>query len=247
MSDETYREQLDRLVAAMTVANQESLVANDLAESKTSRVKMFVDGNLEKRFDKLTRGIAFLEDAFDDLENLVLRFMREVPLAAYDTGASDAERLLSWIIDSCPITPEQRDHIACQRARHAVEDLGRIHRLKHTRFQELCSLSEQLVAELGHNPDLRVFLNPIHYWTEFETQVLLDEDAETPANVLFYAVNSDVSTAILEPEGQALLRELQDIQPCTLDVWSITSNEATREDLIELCRDMSEMGLIAFG
>jgi hypothetical protein len=187
---------------------------------------------------------AFDPEPFDDL---LVSYLRSVPLAAYDTGTSDAERFLEWLSRERALSPVELDHVACQRARHAVEALARRHRLAHVRFQELCSLAAELAGTLLANRDLFVYLNPIRVWTRFATPALLDAGAAPPADVLFFPRGTQMTTAVLEPPGRQRLRELEEYAPCTLEQWSVLSGEADREELADLCRDLAEMGLAAFG
>lgn len=248
VSQQTYREQLARLVQHMTVPHRQEAVAGDLAAgSDASRVKMFVEGNLEKRLEKLESQLEFVAEAFDDFESLIIRYMRDCRLAAYDTGTSDGERMLTWLAETQTLTPEQLDYVACQRARHAVEQLARKNRLRHVGFQDLYTLAERTSQELGCNERLRVYLNPIRKWSRFVTGILLDDEATLPADVLFFPVGEEVSTAVLELEGQVLINELTDFQPCTLAEWAALSQQAGTDELIETCRDLSAMGLVAFG
>jgi hypothetical protein len=248
MSTETYRDQLSRLVHVMTVANHEDAMANDLAEiSAPSRIKMFVDGNLEKRMEKLDSQLGFVADAFDDFEFLIGQYVRQSRLASYDTGTSDGEHMLIWLGESQSLTPDQRDYVTCQRARHAVEGIARKNRLKHVRFQELFTLKDRTIEEVGRDDRLRIYLNPIREWSRFITEVLLDDGAELPADVLFFPLGEEVNTAVMELEGQALLNELADFQPCTINEWFALGQQADRDELIETSRDLAEMGLVAFG
>ncbi len=248
MSHETYRQQLVHLVRAMCVPNCESDVSADLSgTSAASRVKMFVDGNLEKRFEKVQKQLEFVAEGFDQFDDLIVEYIRACPSAAYDSGASDGERMLVWLTETCAPTDEQLDYIECQRARHTIEDLARKNRLKHVRFQELYSLTEQYAEELSANRQLRVYLNPIRTWAQFISSALLDDETLPPANVLFFAVRDEVTTAVLELEGQALINELSDYQPCTLDEWAALSSQTDRDELVEMCHDLADMGLVAFG
>ena len=117
-------------------------------------MKIFVDGNLEKRFEKLQAQLEFVADGFDRFDDLIADYIRARPSAAYDTGISDGERMLVWLtetkglsqnptdarnvrgdsnqrrgfrIDTKTLSPEQLDYIACQRARHAIEETARQH------------------------------------------------------------------------------------------------------------------------
>jgi hypothetical protein len=248
MSQETYKQQLIRLVQAMSMANKEAAVSRDLSpHSAPSRVKMFVDGNLEKRLEKLQKQLEFVADAFDDFDELIVHYIRALPLAAYDSGTSDGERMLVWLSEIRRLAPEQQDAVACQRARHAIENLARKNRLKHVRFHERYSLVSRWLGELETNQDLQIHLNPIRTWTRFVSAALLDDDTPPPANVLFFAVGSEVSTAVLELEGQALINELADYEPCTLSQWAALTQLADRDELVSLSRDLADMGLVAFG
>lgn len=248
MSTDLYREQLTGLARAMALPNQENEVAAALAEQFTTKhVRLFVEGNLEKRIEKLTKQLSFVAETFSDFERLVMDYIRATPLAAYDTGTSDGESMLAWLERTQSLTPEQQDYITCQRARHAVEELARTRRLQYVEFQERYSLVETFLEELETNSSLRVFLNPIRVWTTFQTTTLLDEGAGAPANVLFFAVSGEVATALLELEGQALVNELADYQPCTIGEWSAASAFGSVEDLTGFVRELAQMGLASLG
>ncbi len=248
MSRETYRRQLARLVSAMSLPNREAGVNEDLNKPSTpERVKMFVDGNLDKRFEKLQIQLKFVAEGFDGFDDLIVEFLRARPLASYDTAASDGERMLVWLAETKSLTLEQLDHVACQRARHAVEELARKHRLPHVRFQELASLAEVYRDQLATDERLKIHLNPVRTWARFVSPALLEDETAPPANVLFFPVREEIATAVLELEGQALVNELADFQPCTLAEWSALSVQADRDELLELSRDLAAMGLVAFG
>ena len=248
MGEETYREQIGRLIGAMSLPNREALLQRDLAtESPLSRVKMFVDGNLDKRLDKVQRQLEFVAEVFDDFDRLLVEYIQSRPLAAYDTGASDGQRMLTWLAETKSLDGKQQDYVTCQQARHTVENLARKNRLKHVRFQELASLAQQHCAELETNRSLRVYINPIRTWARFVSSELLEGQTEPPVDVLFFAARDQVASCVLELEGQALINELADFQPCRLDDWSDWSSLADRQQLVELCHDLAQMGLIAFG
>jgi hypothetical protein len=208
---------------------------------------MFVDGNLEKRREKLEVQLAFVADAFKDFEQRIVDFIRSEPLAAFGSAVSDGEAMLCWLSATVDLSPVQRDYVTCQRARHAIEEIARKNRIAYVRFQELSSIVYQFVPQLDSHDELRILLNPIRTWVTFETAELLDEDVQPPSNVLCFATGGDIATAALELEGQALLNELVDYQPCTLAEWATVSTWADRDELNEFCRDLAEMGLVAIG
>lgn len=248
MSNQLYRRQLRQLAQAMAVPNRQCDVSAALAEHFTAeQVKLFVDGNLDKRVEKLTKQLSFVTEACEDFATLLMEFMRDNPLTAYDTGTTDGERMLAWLQQAKRLSAEQRDYVACQRARHAIEELARSRRLQHVTFQERYSLVDTFLEELETNHSLRIFLNPIRTWTRFHTRSLLNGEADPPANVLFFAVGGDVATAIFELEGQALINELADYQPCALLEWTTETTFHDREDLADFVRDLAGMGLVSLG
>lgn len=246
MAPETYRQQLARVARAMTEANHEAAVANDLSpQSRTAGVKIFVDGNLEKRFEKIQQQLAFVAAGFDQFDELIREYVRGCRSGPYDTGLTDSGRMLDWLATGRSLSPAQQDYIACQRARHAVEELARRQRLQHVRFQKLRSQSQSWLPERDLAEGLCLHLNPIREWAQFVSTELLDDEAQPPANVLFFADGNEVSTAVLELEGQALVNELADYQPCTLQEWMALSPHRDRDELAETCSDLAEMGLVA--
>ena len=93
---------------------------------------------------------------------------------------------------------------------------------------------------------MRASLNPVRAWSRFTTTALLDDDATLPADVLFFAARDEIRTAVLDLHGRELVEELAACGPCTLDDWAGRSQHADREELVTLCRDLAEMGLVAF-
>lgn len=246
MTTSTYQQQLRHLIRSMSMPNRESRVAGSLASVSTpDRVKLFVDGNLEKRLDKLQAQLSFVAEIFTDFDDLIVEFIRAEPLAAFGSAVSDGDAMLRWLLSNKEVTPEQRDYISCQQARHAIEEIARSNRTSYLRFQELASVAGALLPQLGTDPNLRIALNPTRAWATFETSSLLDDGVEAPANVLFFATRGEIATAALELEGQALLNELIDYQPCTLTDWSRVSAWGDRNELLAFCHDLVEIGLIA--
>ena len=246
-TDEAYAEQIRRCARALSIAKNDH-VAGTLAKGHTlDMLKMFTDGNLDKRYQKLVDECESLNDAFHDLDEVIVEYVKTVPLAAYDTGCSDAANFLRYLEFRRPLTPEQEDRAACQKGRYALESLAMEHRLEHVRFQEMSGLVDSLAAEWGSNPDLWVHLNPLRVWAEFKTNVLLDEDDDTPATVLFFPVLDDIRTAVLDEDGIAVVRMLETRGRVRLDdpAWEKTGLD--REERIEICRDLAEIGLAAFG
>ena len=198
---ENYRDQIQRCAQTMALGHVEEVRPFLDVGTTAEQVKLFTEGNLDKRSGKVLDQVELLKAAFDRLDDLVDEYILEVPLAAYDTGCSDGDRFLHWLMLTQPISPEQQDYVTCQLARHEVERIARSNRLGHLRFQELHSLTACLTDDLGANPRLRVHLNPIRTWTAFQTAVLLGEGVMAPAEVVFFASGSQIRTSVLEASG----------------------------------------------
>lgn len=244
----TYRDELRRWVPALAGFQGTTGLCDALAAgSSPIGLKLFAEGNLKKRREALQAQLDFVAAAFDDFEDRVSAYIRSVPPVAYDVTTSDGERFLSWLERTGALTPQQRDYVSCQRARLAVEAAACADRPGHRRFQELWSLTPKLAAELDTAPGLQAHLNPIRAWSRFTTTALLDDDATLPADVLFFAAGEEIRTAALDPHGRALVEELASCSPRTLEEWAGRSQHADRRELVDLCRELAEMGLVAIG
>ena len=242
-----YRDQLDRLAMAMSLPNREQDVAGDLCPGMPAgRVKMFVDGNLDKRVDKLTGEMEFVRPAFDDIDELIIEYIRSEPLASLATSSSDAERMAQRLLQTRQLTAIQKDYLVCQQARHQVEQLARAQRLEHVQFQDLCSLRKQFIGSLETDPTLRLCINPLRVWKRFETAEFLDGESP-PADVVFFADGPEIATAVIEPMGRALLKELASLAPCAVDSWIAVSEHGDRDDIFGLVPPLTELGLVALG
>jgi hypothetical protein len=242
-----YAEQLTRYARALATA-QNAMVFDDLEEGEhQTGLGIFVSANVSKRLDRLRLRLQYLAENLDDRDALLTAFVREVPLTPYSTLSGDADHFLGWLEGYRELTPEQRDHVACQHAHFAVEAIGRNNRLGHVRFQELLSVAHQLAPELETDLGLRIYLNPIRAWSRLVTKAMLDEETSPPVDALFYAVRDEVKTAVLDPVGRALVDELSSHGPCSLDDWANLTEHADFAELVGFCCDLCERGIVAFG
>jgi hypothetical protein len=211
------------------------------------RPRIFSIGSHAQRLRKLHEACALLADGMDDLEELIVEYVREVPLSARDTGRTDAERFLNWLDNHETLSAERRDYVRCQQSRNVVEFVAVMRRLSHVRFQELLSMNEQLLGELETNPGLVVHLNPIHVWSRFETRALLEDEDSVPASVLFFPVGSEIRTVAIEPEAEELIQTLERAGAMRVKdlkkLWPKEEHAMLRELLTEL----AEMGVVALG
>lgn len=243
---DAYRQQLDKYAEALSIAQNDKVLDDLKAGNTADMLKMFTDGNLDKRFNKVKDQIEFVAEFFDEeeLEEQVVKYVKTFPLLAYDTGISDGERFLDWLPDQMELTEEQKDAIRCQQARHKIEDVARENRLAHVAFQGQLTVAETLAEEFGDNENLRIQVNPICVRTTFKTTTLLGDDAEVPAVVQFYPVKNDIRTALLEDDGLELIDVLHDRGPVTLEeLQTAMTFKMSREELLELCLELVDMKL----
>lgn len=242
-----YRQQIAHCAQALALAQHHSVQRFVVGPAASEQIKMFTDGNLDKRYMKLLDHFDEMAQEFEAFDELVERYVRCVPLAAYDSGASDSQRFLDWLCGTRRLNERQRDHVACQRSRYAIEVGADCHRLAHVRFQELLSTVEALSPQLEIDSSVWIHLNPIHAWGVFRTRTLLDDESELPATVLFYPVMGAIHTAVLDPFAEFIVRELEARGPARFNELSPAPLETTRAQLLQLCRDLADVGIVAFG
>ncbi|MBL8848431.1 MAG: hypothetical protein JNG89_02055 [Planctomycetaceae bacterium] len=244
---DAYREQLRHYAQTMAVGDNRAASAGLLAGHSPSRVAMFTDGNLYKRYEKLQSACEVLADGLDELNDYIKEYIKIVPLSAYDTNTTDGERFLIWLDEKKDLTDEQRDYVRCQRGRHAIEFVALKQRLAHIRFQELLSMNDRLLPELETNPRLAIHLNPIHVWSRFETGALLDDADGGGATVMFFPVGEDIRTAVIEGDCESLIHLLEQQGVMRLKDLRKLYPHDSQSELPGLIRDLAEMGMVALG
>lgn len=240
---ETYKEQVQRLACALGRAEYQSIGGELQCGSSINRVKLFVEGNWEKRFEKLSDQLEFVAEAFDDFEHMIEVYVRSQPLGPYDSAVNDAEKMLLWLLDKRPLSPVQRDYVLCQRARHAVEELARCHRKGHVAFQRLRRTQPADVQQIDFGGTV-LHVNPIRANATFVSRALLDSASDPPTEVLFFPDGHEIVTAVLEPDALRALLTLATIEPCTLAEWADQMGIDPRS-LSETAVELLEVGLLA--
>ena len=243
-----YRRQLD--------ACAESLARAQLAGATTylghrctaENLKMFTDGNMDKRFLKLSDELELSSDTLDELDDLIAEYVKAVPMVAYDTGPIDAERFLRWLPGHRALSDEQRDVVNCQRCRHRVEFLARRNRLQHVRFQELLSADTSTLDRRNTRQRIWIHRNPISVVSRWRTTKLLGQapDVKLPATVVFYPVGDDIRTALLEDDGCLIFATLR--ATTRLSLQSLLKEiGGDPKFIMESLWDLNEVALLAFG
>jgi len=244
LSDNEPEKIMEEVAAAFAVGDL-AAVRSALAHGFDDRHSaLFGENLLEKRTGKLEAELAFLADAMD-LNSLVSRYVRTVPMAPYESG--DELRFLRWIWHNEILTPVQKDFIRWQAARCRVDRAARPRPVEHRRFQELLSVSSELAGLVGHNANLRLVVNPALARTRLRTGELLPDDVPPPADIVLVCVGDDVRTVLLEKAACSALRRLAGSGSRDVRVrdW-LRGRVGGRRVASGILRTLSSEGLIAF-
>ena len=242
-----YRALIGRWARALSTGDHDIVAPFVTDEAALARLKMFTDGNFEKRFLKIRDQVEDLLEVFDELETSIEDYIRSRPLAAYDTGPGDSSTFLYWLVETSSPSAEQLDYITCQKCRTELDGLAERNRAGHGRFQELRSQNDTLLNELDSNPQIWIHLNPIRAAATFQTRALLDDEADLPAEVLFYPVGNEIRTAVLEREALTVVRSLWRSSPQHLNELADSINGVSRDEIRETVSDFMEIGLASLG
>ena len=147
-----------------------------------------------------------------------------------------------------------------QKLRNVVRRSPRV----AARFADLLHGSSPYLSMLERQPSLRVTLNPIRAWLHEASRPIgsVAESAggsaacgnEPPpgADVVLFAVGEEVRTYAATMPERALLHQLAEIGPATLDAWLAHDSAlgrlgVTRCELVALVRATTAAGLTAVG
>jgi len=243
-----YRDMIEKVARAIAENRTDDVVPYLNPKFQAKHVEMFVDGNYDKRIDVLIRLMPFVseDEDFENFEDLAIEFADSKPVKAYEGSSEECDAMLEWLEQTQNLTPEQEDTIACQRARYQVEYLARDHRGEHIRFQELVTVADELLPQLGEGDALTIHVNPVRCWSYLRSSKYLEEGEQPPVSALYYADDDEVRTAMFEPAGQNLIERLCDIAPCKFDRWAVIADDVERDELVEFAKGLTALRLIAF-
>jgi hypothetical protein len=240
---EEYREQLRQLTEAMSITRNE---VPKVEVDSQFQLDVFAEENYDKRLDKLQMQLEFVQDAFENLHELFEAYTLEQLMKPYDRQMSDGAAFIDWLTGRSKLNRKQKDYLAVARARLQIQDIARLHRRSHVRFQELYSIAQQMLPDLETNDRLRLYLNPIRTRAKLLTDSFL-EGEKPPVEAVFFAHGYDIRTAILGKHGLALLEELAQHVPATIESLAAVSVLADHEEMMQFARQLVELGLAALG
>ena len=149
----------------------------------------------------------------------------------------------------CHLLPAHPEAVLAERARLKIEQLVEERVDRVARFLELRHAMEtanEVSRELPAESARLIYLNPANCWTRWETDIGLDDESVS-ASVLFFMSGQELRGIRMRLEGQVLINELADYQPCTIAQWARLSALVGAPQLAVLVRHLAEMGLVAYG
>lgn len=198
----------------------------------------------ERRLESLQEACRILADGFEDLDESIARYLADASRSAYECEADDVENFLQWLAEQEDLTPEERDHVACQKSQQAVERVVLRRRLAHLRFQEMLQTPRQ--PEHGEQrPQCLVHLNPVHVWATFESHALIADDADLPATVVVFPVGATTRSLVVDSVMAYLIRKLEHYGPLPLQHLLRAAQSGGREALHSRIVRLTELGLLA--
>lgn len=225
------------------------MVATNRKVSGDANVRLGSDGTGARRMSSdrsrdLKDACSLLADGFEEFDEFIEAYIRQVPLRARDSEARDCDRFLFWLEEQVELTREQRDFITQQQSRYAVEFVALKQRIAHHRFQEMVRGNSSFNGHSASHLSQNIHLNPVHVWATYESHVFLDDEAEVPATVLFYATSSGIATAVIEDAVRRLIRELEQ-GPQKLRTLVKQTPKSERDALLASIAQLVQLELIA--
>jgi len=88
-------------------------------------------------------------------------------------------------------------------------------------------------------------LNPANCWIRWSTESDVAANSRLSGSALFFLDGSDLRGIRMGLEGQVLINELADYEPCTVAQWARLSALVDAPQLTQLARHLIDIGLVA--
>lgn len=153
------------------------------------------------------------------------------------------ETTLKGLDRCCRLIPAHHDVVVFERARLQVQQVLETRRERHRRFLQC---RQFMAGETFNVDESYLHLNPVCRWirmTEEPTQS--DPDCHS-GSVLFFLADHQVHGLRMNLEGQVLINELADYQPCTVVQWARISSLGNLQQLELLAQQLADIGLVAW-
>lgn len=167
------------------------------------------------------------------------------PAADRAPGRGWTQATLTGLDCCCRLAPRHRTSLRAERAVVHIRQVIDRRRDVHRRFRVLRQAMPRNAAALPE-ATRRLHLNPAHCWIRGDLPLPATTDRLPTGSVLFFLDENLLRGLHLQLEGQVLINELADYQPCTIDQWARLSPLVDAPQLRELARYLATVGLVAW-
>jgi hypothetical protein len=155
------------------------------------------------------------------------------------------ELTLQGLDQLCRRVPGYRDVVTGERAWLQIERNIAQRSLRHHRFLALRRAMLTTRPALKETGPLEIYLNPACCWIREDDRTSCRQPPGGTS--LYFLVERRLCRVDLDLQGQALINELADYQPCTVSQWARLSALLDARGLVVLIRHLAELGLVAYG
>jgi hypothetical protein len=141
-------------------------------------------------------------------------------------GRGLAEITLAGLDRCCRLMPYHQEIVVAERARLRIRQAIEQRAERHRRFLELKRAM-------------------VDCWIRWATESALAEEETLSGSALFFLDGNDLRGIRMRLEGQVVINELADYEPCTVAQWARLSALVDAQQLTQLVRHLVGIGLVA--
>jgi hypothetical protein len=168
---------------------------------------------------------------------------------ATQAGSKPCENLVEITLNGldrcCRLIPRQQHMVAAERARLQLNKVLDRRETRYRQFLELRQLAPQIEGSPEAASTTALHLNPLCCWMRLDHPRSGAQQPRGSESVLFYLVDGEIRGLRMNLEGQALINELADYQPCTTGQWAQLTALADLQQLWALAQQLADIGLVA--
>ncbi len=156
-----------------------------------------------------------------------------------------AEIALAGLDRCCWLIPYHQEVVVAARARLRIEQAIARRADRYRRFLELKRAMADRPLSAGADGTGQLHLNPANCWIRWSTEPDAAASSRLSGSALFFLDGSDLRGIRMRLEGQVLINELADYEPCTVAQWARLSALVDAPQLMQLARHLIDIGLVA--
>ena len=171
---------------------------------------------------------------------------------AFPTGLVPTERseglvqkTLNGLGRVCGMIPTQHERVAAEQARLRIQQVLGVRKERFERFRALRGTMQGMAVPLDETSAWAIHLNPVNCWIRISDEPVSGARDTLAGSVLFFFADNEVRGLRMNLEGQVLMNELADYQPCTIRQWARLSSLADAQQLSAVVQHLAELGLVA--